>query len=77
MWKPMKNVKWSGRFYYYTNYKKAQIEWENTIDLTINKYLTTQVFLYPRFDDSVTRKEPNQSYLQFKEYLSLGVKLSF
>ena len=77
MWRPMKNVKWSGRFYYYTNSKKAQIEWENTIDLTINKYLTTQVFLYPRFDDSVTRKEPNQSYLQFKEYLSLGVKLSF
>ena len=76
-WDVMKNVKWSGRFYYYTNYKKAQIEWENTIDLTINKYLTTTVFLYPRFDDSVKRAREGQSYFQFKEYLSLGIKMIF
>ncbi len=76
-WTLMTNVRWKSRFYYYTNYRKAQVEWENTFDLTINKYLTTQLFLYPRFDDSVKRKEGSNTYFQFKEYLSLGVKLNF
>ncbi|MBR1732434.1 MAG: hypothetical protein IJ729_01640 [Alloprevotella sp.] len=53
------------------------MEWENTFDLSINKYLTTLVFLYPRFDDSVKRADEDGSYFQFKEYLSLGVKLDF
>ena len=42
-----------------------------------DEYLTTQLFLYPRFDDSVKRKEGSNTYFQFKEYLSLGVKLNF
>lgn len=76
-WTVCKNVTWSGRFYYYTNYKKTQIEWENTIKFTINKYLSTQLFLFPRFDDSTKRSDPDDSYFQFKEQLSIGLDLSF
>lgn len=76
-WTVFKNVTWSGRFYYYTNYKKTQIEWENTIKLTVNKYLSTQLFLYPRFDDGTSRSDPNDSYFQFKEQLSVGLDLTF
>lgn len=75
-WNIWKDIQWNGRIYYFTDYKKAQIEWENTINLRINKYLTTKVFLYPRFDDSVNKND-NESYFQFHETLSLGVDISF
>ena len=75
-WKIWKDIQWNGRIYFFTDYDKAQIEWENTINLRINKYLSTKVFLYPRFDDSVNRKE-GDSYFQFHETLSLGVDISF
>ncbi len=75
-WDVIKNVRWKGRIYYYTDYDKAQIEWESTIDLTINRFLTTSLFLFPRFDDGVARDE-GQSYFQFRQQLSLGLKVSF
>ncbi len=75
-WDLFKNVNWTGRIYYFTDYSKSQFEWENTIRLTINRYLSTNVFLYPRFDDSRERKD-GESYFQFKEWISLGLDLTF
>ena len=74
-WQIMNNVSWGGRIYYFSDYKLSKIEWENTFNLKINKYLTSQLFLYPRFDDSGTKGD--DGYLQFKEWLSLGLSLSF
>lgn len=75
-WSIHKNIQWSGRIYYFTDYKKAQIEWENTIQFRLNKYLSTKLYLYPRFDDSANRK-PGKNYFQFYEQLTFGVDLSF
>ena len=75
-WNICKSISWNGRIYYFTDYSKAQIEWENTFNLTINKYLSTRLFLYPRFDDARTRKE-GESYFQFNELLSLGLNVNF
>lgn len=75
-WNIVKNVSWAGRIYYFTDYSKSQIEWENTFNLTINKYLSARLFLYPRYDDSVNRKE-GDSYFQFNELLSLGLNVNF
>ena len=75
-WNIWKNIQWTGRIYYFTDYSKAQLEWENTFNLRINKFLTTKLFLYPRFDDSVTRQE-GRSYFQFNENLSVGLEVSF
>jgi hypothetical protein len=75
-WNIWKDIRWNGRIYYFTDYDKAQIEWENTINLRINKYLTTKLFLYPRFDDSAVKKD-GYSYFQFHETLTLGVDISF
>lgn len=75
-WNIIKNVSWSGRIYYFTDYSSTQLEWENTFNLTINRYLSTKLFLYPRFDDSRARKE-NQSNFEFYELLSLGLNLNF
>ncbi len=74
-WNIIKNISWNGRIYYYTDYSKAQLEWESTFKMKFNKYLTTELFIFPRFDDSVRRKE-GKSYIQFKEMLSFGLDIS-
>lgn len=74
-WTIAQNISWRARFYYYTNYRRVQAEWENTFNFTINRYLSAKVFLYPRFDDDAYRSD--HRYLQFKEYLSLGLNVNF
>lgn len=70
-------VNWVTRLYTFYDYKEhLKVEWENTINLKINKYLSTKLFLYPRFDNSVQKKE-GDTYLQFNEYLSVGLDLNF
>lgn len=75
-WTIATNIIWSSRAYFYTNYKRTQIEWENTFQLRLNKYLSTRVFIYPRFDDNAKRKD-GSSYFQFYENFSFGLDLSF
>lgn len=75
-WNIAKNISWGGRIYWFTDYSKTQLEWENTFRLGINRYLSAQLFLYPRFDDSVARKD-GSSYFQFNELLSLGLSVDF
>lgn len=62
-------------FYDYDGHVKS--EWENTINVKVNKYLSTKLFLYPRFDNNVTKKNEDDSYFQFNEYLSVGLDLNF
>ena len=76
-WKPIVDLlSWKTRFYAYTTYHKLLVEWENTISLKVNNYLSTNLFLYPRFDDSVKPIEPGHTLLQFKEYFSFGFSYS-
>ena len=70
------NIKWKTRLYGYTTYKRAELEWENTLTFQFNKYISTNIFLYPRFDDG-TKRVDGQSYWQFKEYASVGFSYSF
>ena len=69
-------VRWKTRLYAYTTYKRTEIEWENTIGLQVSKYISANIFVYPRFDDSTSRDE-DLGYWQFKEYCSLGFAYSF
>lgn len=69
-------VKWKTRLYGYTTYKRAELEWENTITLAVSKYISTNIFVYPRFDDS-TERDGDLGYWQFKEYCSLGITYAF
>ncbi len=71
-----KQVKWKSRIYFFTNYHKMQVDWENTINLKINKYLSTDLFLHPRFDDGVKR-DPGEKNIEFNEYISVGFEFNF
>ena len=75
-WKISDMVKWKSRFYAFTSYKRAEIEWENTFTLQVSKYISAQIFLYPRFDDASVRDD-DLGYWQFKEYSSLGFNYTF
>lgn len=75
-WKPFKELTWTSRLFYFTNYHMAKVEWENTFAFSINKYLNTKLHLYPRFDDSY-HSNKSDALIQFKEYLSLGFNYNF
>lgn len=77
-WKISNSVSWRNRLYGYTTYKRMDLQWENTFDLKISKYITASIYIYPRFDDSnIKRKDEKLGYFQVKEYTSLGLKYSF
>lgn len=50
-------------------------EWENTFDMPLNKYFSTQIYTHLRFDDSVgpDHKGAGWGYFQFTELLSFGL----
>lgn len=74
-WVPFDMLKWHTRLYGYTTYEKFQLEWENTFTFQFNKFISANVFVYPRFDDSAKKVE-DYSFWQFKEYISIGFSYS-
>lgn len=75
-WKFSDNIKWKTRLYAFTSYKRVEAEWENTFTFAFNKYISTNIFLFPRFDDA-RKRDKDYGYFQLKEYASLGFSYSF
>ena len=75
-WKINDVVSWKSRLYAFTSYKRAEIEWENTFTLRVSKYISANLFLFPRFDDT-GKKDDDLGYFQFKEYSSIGFTYGF
>lgn len=75
-WTIMEDFLWRTRIYGYTTYERAEFEWENTFTLRFNRFISAQLFLFPRFDDGVAR-DSRYGYFQFKEYASIGFGFSF
>ncbi len=71
-WKITSYITYTSRLYWFTNYERVETNFENTIDVAINRYFSTRFFSHIRFDDNVKRK-PDQSYFQFKDILSFGL----
>jgi len=76
VWKFNDVVTWKSRFYAFTSFKRAEIEWENTFELRVTKYISANLFLFPRFDDAY-KYDADLGYWQFKEYSSLGFAYTF
>ncbi|MCE2615562.1 MAG: DUF3078 domain-containing protein [Phocaeicola sp.] len=73
-WNISKNITWTSVLEYFTTYKKIIANWENTFDFKVNKYLSTKLFINPRYDDGVTK---NHSYFQLTELLSFGLNYTW
>lgn len=75
-WKMTDQVTWKTRLYTFTDYHRGLLEWENQFELKVSKYISANLFLYPRFDDANIRDD-KLGYFQFQEYSSLGLSYSF
>lgn len=75
-WQLAEQVSWKSRLFAYTSYHRGLIEWENLVELKVTKYLTANLFVYPRFDDSSVYDD-NTGYWQFQEWSSIGLSYSF
>ena len=75
-WKLMDALTWKTRLYAYSTYKRSELEWENTFTLRFNRYISSRIFLFPRFDDGVRRDE-DYAYWQLNEFTSIGFQYNF
>jgi hypothetical protein len=71
-WTFSEQVKWNSKFYYYTDFTYVDTDWENTLDLMLNNYFTTSIYVHLKLDDRLER-EPGESLLQVQELLSFGM----
>lgn len=78
MWKITDNITFRSRVFVFTNYDYLQADWENTLGMDINRYLTTQIYVHARYDTSTPPcSNPDWHKLQLKEILSFGVAYKF
>ena len=75
-WVLAEQISWKSRLDTSTSYHRGLIEWENQIEFKLTKYISANLFLYPRFDDAAS-KDADHGYWQFMEYSSLGLSYSF
>lgn len=76
-WKFNNNISWKSRMFMFTDYGYFLGEWENTFNFQINKFLSTQIYLYPRFDSSSEHGLSKWGYWMFREILSFGISYTF
>lgn len=75
-WKISERLNWKSKIYYFTDYTYVDTEWENTFDVSLNHYFSTQVYLYAKMDDRLKRK-PDESLIQLQQLLSFGMTYRF
>jgi hypothetical protein len=68
-----RQVTFTSRLKYFTNYEKSIVESENELNLSLNRFFSTRLYLYGRFDDSPGAKKDNDlGYFQLNELVSFG-----
>jgi hypothetical protein len=67
-----KQVTFSSRLKYFTDYKKQNlVESENELNMALNRYFSTRIFFYGRYDD-LAKKDSDLGYFQYNELISFG-----
>ena len=75
-WNIFDQLSWKTRLFAITTYHQAKIEWENQFELKVTKYISANLFVYPRYDDGNIWDE-KMGYFQLQEWSSLGLTYSF
>ena len=82
----MKNIKWNSRLELFNNYqseylfKRIDINWQNTINMKVNKYVTVSLITQMLYDDDVdinSTKPGRQVAAQWKHFTGVGFSYKF
>ena len=76
-WKPLHELQVDTRLYLYTHYQAREFELEVVGNFIINRFMSTRVSIYPRFDNTTNRTSQERARLQFKELISIGFSHTF
>lgn len=76
-WKPIREIELETRFYFFTNYKQIEVDLEIDVDFIINRYMSAQLIVYPRYDGTIENVTNRVSQIQFKELISVGFAHTF
>lgn len=65
----------TSRLKYFSNYKSTLMESENRFTMNLNRFFSTSLYLYLRFDDSVSpsNKDSDLGYFQYNEIIGFGL----
>lgn len=77
-WGITRDIDYDSRIFAFTQYDDSQLDWENTVNFSINRFLSTQLYVHLRYD-STTAQIPDTKWhrWQLKEILSLGFQYKF
>ena len=76
-WSLTSNITWKSRVFLFSDYKYFLAEWENTFNFQLNRFLSTQLYLYPRYDSSSELNGSKWKHWMLREILSFGVSYTF
>lgn len=77
-WKISHNITYQSRLFLFTDYDYAYADWEHTIDLSINRFLSTRFYAHMRYDTTTPYIEGTSwKKFQFKEIFSFGFTYHF
>ena len=76
-WAITSNINWKSRVFIFTDYQTFQADWEHTVNFSINRFLSTQIYLNMRYDTASTNTQNGWRYWMIKEILSFGFQYAF
>lgn len=77
-WQICDNIALRSRLFVFSDYDYLQSDFENTLMFTINKFLTTQIYVHMRYDTSADKTEDDDwRKFMLKEILSFGFTYKF
>lgn len=76
-WGMTSNISCRSRFFAFTDYTYFQSDLETTFNFSINRFLSTQLYLHLRFDSSNDAMASRWRHWMLKEILSFGLSYTF
>lgn len=78
VWKITRDITYTSRLFLFTDYSYLQGDWENTFNFSVNRYISTQIYVHARYDSSTARlADSDWHHWQLKEILSFGFSYQF